>query len=406
MVITGLGVVSPIGLNKQEFLNSLKRGVSGVGRISYFDASNFPVQIAAEVKGFQPENYFTPKEARRLDKFVQYALAATKEALSEAALDVAAFADRVGVIVGSGIGGLETLEQQHKVLLEKGPTRVSPFLIPMMITNLAAGQISIFFGAKGPNYGIVSACASANHAIGAAFELIKNGFADCCITGGAEAPITPLSLAGFSSMKALSTRNAEPEKASRPFDANRDGFIIGEGAGILILEESELAIKRGAKIYAEVVGYGASADAYHITAPDITGSGAAKAMKEALMQASMKPKQIDYINAHGTSTEANDKLETLAIKTVFGRQAYNIPVSSTKSMTGHLLGAAAAIELVATVLALEHSFIPPTINYETPDPNCDLNYVPNKAINKEINVAMSNSFGFGGQNAVVIVKKF
>jgi len=401
-----MGVISPIGLNKQDFLKSLQNGVSGVSRISYFDAANFPVQIAAEVKGFQPENYFTPKEARRLDKFVQYALAATKEALSDAALDIAAFADRVGVIVGSGIGGLETLEQQHKVLLEKGPTRVSPFLIPMMIPNLAAGQISIFFGAKGPNYGVVSACASANHAIGAAFELIKNGFADCCITGGAEAPITPLSLAGFSSMKALSTRNDEPEKASRPFDANRDGFIIGEGAGILILEESELAKKRGAKVYAEVVGYGASADAYHITAPDITGSGAAKAMKEALMQANVKPEQVDYINAHGTSTEANDKLETLAIKTVFGRQAYNIPISSTKSMTGHLLGAAAAIELIATVLALEHSFIPPTINYETPDPNCDLNYVPNKSIKQEVNVAMSNSFGFGGQNAVILVKKY
>jgi beta-ketoacyl-acyl-carrier-protein synthase II len=401
-----MGVISPIGLNKQDFLESLQNGVSGVSRISYFDAANFPVQIAAEVKGFQPENYFTPKEARRLDKFVQYALAATKEALSDAALDIAAFADRVGVIVGSGIGGLETLEQQHKVLLEKGPTRVSPFLIPMMIPNLAAGQISIFFGAKGPNYGVVSACASANHAIGAAFELIKNGFADCCITGGAEAPITPLSLAGFSSMKALSTRNDEPEKASRPFDADRDGFIIGEGAGILILEESELAKKRGAKVYAEVVGYGASADAYHITAPDITGSGAAKAMKEALIQANVKPEQVDYINAHGTSTEANDKLETLAIKTVFGRQAYNIPISSTKSMTGHLLGAAAAIELIATVLALEHSFIPPTINYETPDPNCDLNYVPNKSIKQEVNVAMSNSFGFGGQNAVILVKKY
>lgn len=406
VVITGLGVISPIGLNTAEFLNSLKAGTSGVSRISYFDVTNFPVQIGAEVKGFNPVDHFSQKEARRLDKFVQYALVATKEALNDAGLNPADAANRFGVVVGSGIGGLETLEEQYKILLAKGPTRVSPFLIPMMIPNLAAGQISIFFGTKGPNFGTVSACASANHAIGTAYELIKNGSADYCITGGAEAPITPLSLAGFSSMKALSARNEEPEKASRPFDADRDGFVIGEGAGILIVEEAEIAKKRGAKIYAEIVGYGATADAYHITAPDITGSGAARAMKEALAQGNIHVNEVDYINAHGTSTPANDKFETLAIKTVFGNRAYKIPVSSTKSMTGHLLGAAAGIELVATVLAINHNFIPPTINLENPDPDCDLNYVPNKAIEKEVKVAISNSFGFGGQNAVIAIKRF
>ncbi len=364
------------------------------------------MRIAAEVDDFDLSGLIDRKKLRHLDRFVQFAVAAAKEAIDDAALDIGPVADRVGVIVGSGIGGLRTLEDQHKVLNERGPRRVNPFLIPMMIPDMAAGQISIFFGAKGPNYCPVSACASSTHAIGEAFETIHRGAADICISGGAEAPITPLGVAGFAAMRALSTRNDEPERASRPFDAGRDGFIIGEGAGIVILEELGSAQARGAKIYAEVVGYGSSADAFHITAPDESGSGAIRSMRMALDRAALAPKDIDYINAHGTSTEANDRIETMAVKETFGDHVNELRLSSIKSMTGHLLGAAGGIETVATALTIQNSLIPPTINYEEPDSNCDLNYVPNEPVSVPVDVAMSNSFGFGGHNATIILKKW
>ncbi len=364
------------------------------------------MRIAAEVDNFDLSDQVDRKKLRHLDRFVQFAVAAAKEAIEDADLDIGPVAERVGVIVGSGIGGLRTLEDQHKVLNERGPRRVNPFLLPMRIPDLAAGQISIFFGAKGPNYCPVSACASATHAVGEAFETIRRGVADICISGGAEAPITPLGVAGFAAMKALSTRNDDPERASRPFDAGRDGFIIGEGAGIAILEELGSAQARGARIYAEVVGYGSSADAFHITAPDETGSGAIRSMRMALDQAGLPPEGIDYINAHGTSTEANDRIETMAVKATFGDYARKLRLSSIKSMTGHLLGAAGGVETVATALTLQNSMIPPTINYEDPDPNCDLDYVPNKPVEASVDIAMSNSFGFGGHNATIILKKW
>jgi len=406
VVITGMGVVSPVGIGKEKFWASLIGGRSGIGPITLFDTAGYPVTIAGEVKGFDLSDKVESKELRHLDRFVQFAIEAADEAIEDSGLDIAANAERVGVIVGSGIGGLRTLEDQHIVLRERGPRRVNPFLIPMMIPNMAAGQISIFYGAKGPNYCPVSACTTSNHAVGEAFEIIRRGAADACIAGGAEAPITPLGVAGFAALKALSTRNDEPQKASRPFDAARDGFVIGEGSGIIILEELEAALSRGANIYAELAGYGATGDAYHITAPDATGSGAACSMALAIEQAGITPDAIDYINAHGTSTMANDKLETLATKMVFGEAAKSLLLSSTKSMTGHLLGAAGAIELVASILAIGNGVVPPTINQEHPDPDCDLNYVPNKAVEAQVTTALSNSFGFGGHNASIIVKKW
>ncbi|MDP1808903.1 MAG: beta-ketoacyl-ACP synthase II [Actinomycetota bacterium] len=406
VVITGMGVVSPVGIGKEKFWASLINGRSGIGQITLFDAAEYPVTIAGEVTDFDISDKVEPKELRHLDRFVQFAIKAADEAIEDSGINIAANAARVGVIVGSGIGGLRTLEDQHIVLRERGPRRVSPFLIPMMIPDLAAGQISIYFGAKGPNFCPVSACATATHAVGEAFETIRRGAADACIAGGAEAPITPLGVAGFAAMKALSTRNDEPQKASRPFDAKRDGFIIGEGSGIVVLEELEAALSRGANIYAELVGYGATGDAYHITAPDVTGSGAARSMTIAIEQAGLTPLDVDYVNAHGTSTPANDKLETLATKMVFGEAARSLLISSTKSMTGHLLGAAGAVELVASVLTIESGIVPPTINQEYPDPDCDLNYVPNEAVEAKVGTALSNSFGFGGHNASIVVRKW
>jgi 3-oxoacyl-[acyl-carrier-protein] synthase II len=406
VVITGMGVLTPIGNTVEEFWASLVAGKGGVGPITKFDASNHSCKIAAELKGFDIGNYIDPREARRMDLFVQYAVAAAKMAVDDSGLEITPEnATRVGVLVGSGIGGVETWETQHKILLEKGPNRVSPFFVPMLIANMGSGQISIIFGAKGPNTTVVTACTTGTNAIGDAYEVIKRGDADAMITGGAEAAIFPLSCAGFCSAQAFSTRNDEPEKASRPFDAQRDGFVMGEGAGILVIEELEHAKARGAKICAEIIGYGMSGDAHHMTAPAPDGEGAARCIQAALDDAGIKPENVSYINAHGTSTEMNDKYETMAIKTVFGDYAYKVPVSSTKSMTGHLLGAAGAVEAIACTKALQGSIIPPTINYEFPDPNCDLDYVPNVARKAELEIAISNSFGFGGHNATIVMKK-
>ena len=406
VVVTGVGVISPVGRGKKEFWQSLYQGKPGVDRITLFDPRDFPSQIAGEVKDFNPHDFTEPKKARRMDRYTQFAVAATKLALEDAGLRIdSTNAPEIGVIIGSGIGGLRTLEEQHVILLEKGPRRVSPVLIPMMIADMAAGQVSIEFGATGPNWASVSACSSGAHAIGEAFETIKRGAAEIVIAGGTEAPITPLAVAAFSSAKALSTRNDEPQKASRPFDKDRDGFVIAEGAGIVILETEASATLRGARVYAEILGYGATADAYHITAPDPKGKGAAQAMRLALKEAEISPTDIEYVNAHGTSTPLGDEFETLAIKEVFGEHAYNLLVSSTKSMTGHLLGAAGAIELIASILALDSGIIPPTINLDNPDPFCDLNFVPHKAVEKEIKTALSNSFAFGGHNVSLIAKK-
>lgn len=407
VVVTGYGVVSPVGNNVDTFWESLITGKSGVGLITAFDTTEYPVKIGAEVKNFNPEDYMDKKEVKRTDRFVQFAIAAAKMAVENSGLEITdENRNRVGVYIGSGIGGLGTLEEQHRILMEKGPRRVSPFFIPMMIANMASGQVSIVLGAKGPNSTSVTACASATHSIGDAFHAIQMGKADAMITGGTEATILPLAVAGFSNSKALSTRNDEPEKACRPFDKDRDGFIIGEGSGIIVLESLEHAKKRGATILAEMVGYGMSGDAYHLTQPAPEGEGAARAMACALEDAGIKPEQVSYINAHGTSTHYNDKYETMAIKTVFGEAAYKVAISSTKSMTGHLLGAAGGIEAVACVKSIENQIIPPTINYETPDPECDLDYVPNQARETEVNVAMSNSLGFGGHNATIVFKKY
>jgi len=407
VVVTGMGAITPLGNSVDAFWDNIRKGHCGIDVITRFDAQAFDVRIAAEVRDFDPQNYMDKREARRMDRFTQYALAASRMAADQAALDVSKVnPERFGVIMGTGIGGIETLEDQANVINTKGPGRVSPFFVPMMIGNMAAGQISIAFGAKGINTTIVTACASATNAIGEAFRAIRSGYADVIITGGSEASITPLALAGFCSMKALSTRNDNPKAACRPFDLNRDGFVMGEGAGVLVLESYQHAVKRGARILAEIAGYGLSADAYHITAPAPEGEGGARAMKEALADAWMSPDEIDYINAHGTSTPYNDKYETAAIKSVFGEHARKLAVSSTKSMTGHLLGAAGGIEAVVLVKALEDQFLPATINYETPDPECDLDYVPNTGRNASINAAMSNSFGFGGQNACIIAKRF
>lgn len=404
VVITGLGAVTPLGLSVEEFWANVIAGKSGVGLITRFDTTDFNVKIAAEVKGFDPENYLDKKEARRTDRFVQFALAAAKMAVDDASLTIdESNCEDVGVYIGSGVGGISTVEEQARTLFEKGPSRVSPFMVPMMISDMAAGQVSIMLGAKGPNEATVTACASSAHAIGNAFNAIRYGRAEVMITGGSEAAITPLSIAGFQSARALSTRNDEPEKASRPFDLNRDGFVMGEGAGILILEELEHAKRRGAKIYAELVGFGSTGDAYHITSPAPEGEGAKRAIIRALKDAGLQPDEVQYVNAHGTSTCYNDLYETKAIKAVFGDR---IAVSSTKSMTGHLLGAAGAIEAIITALTLEHQIIPPTINYETPDPECDLDYVPNRARESKIDAAITNSFGFGGHNAVLVLRRY
>jgi len=407
VVITGCGVISPIGIGIEDFWNSLASGKSGVSRVSSFDASQFSTQICAEVKNFEPEKYIDKKKIRKMDRFTQLASAAAKMAIEDAKLDIKREDPfRVGVIVGSGIGGIATVAQEHRTLLEKGPRRVSPFMIPMLITNIAAGEIAIAYNIQGPNYSLSSACATSNHTVGDALRLICYGDADVIIAGGSEAAITPLGLAGFCAAKALSTRNDDPEHASRPFDKDRDGFVMGEGAGIVILESLDHALSRGASIRAELIGYGATDDAYHITAPSPDGESAARAMSNALADGGVKPEEVDYINAHGTSTPLNDKVETLAIKKVFGDYAYKIPVSSNKSMIGHLLGAAGVIELIATILSMEKEMIPPTINYEFPDSECDLDYVPNKARPKKINVALSNSLGFGGHNATLVVRKY
>ncbi len=406
VVITGIGIISPIGTGLNKFWDSLVKGKSGIDTITAFDTNELPTRIAGEVKDFNPENYIEKKELKRLDRFTQFAISATKMALEDSELDLSTIdRTRAGVILGSGIGGSATWEEQHSILLTKGSKRVSPFFIPMMIVNMASGQVSMVFELKGPNFTIVTACASGTNAIGEAFKVIQRGDAEIIISGGTEAPITELSLAGFSSMKALSTRNDEPSRASRPFDKDRDGFVMGEGAGIVIMETLDHALKRNARVYGEVIGYGSTADAYHLTQPAPGGEGAARAMKVAINDAGICPHEVDYINAHGTSTPLNDKFETLAIKQAFGEHAYNLAISSTKSMTGHLLGAAGAVEIIASLLAVFKGEIPPTINYNNKDPECDLNYVPNRAVESNVNIALSNSMGFGGHNACVVIKK-
>jgi len=407
VVVTGLGCITPLGNGKDVFWKALLEGKSGIGEITKFDAAEFPTKIAAEVKDFQAEEYMDKKEARKMDLFVQYAVAGSKLAIDDSGLDLNSVEkESFGVIMGSGIGGISTLEDQHQKMMEKGPRRISPFFIPMMIANMASGQVSMSFGAKGPNTTVVTACASATNAIGEAFKVIERGDAKVMITGGTEASITPLSIGGFCSMKAMSTHNEDPQKASRPFDKNRDGFVMGEGSGILILEELGHALQRGATIYGEVAGYGMSADAHHITAPAPEGEGGQRAMKNALNDGNIGIEEVDYINAHGTSTPYNDQFETMAIKAVFKEHSKKIAVSSTKSMTGHLLGAAGGIEAIASVMAIKEGWVPPTMNYETPDEECDLDYVPNQARQMDVRVALSNSLGFGGHNATILFKKY
>lgn len=405
--MTGLGVISPVGNTLQEAWSSLVQGKTGAGPLTLFDASKYPTRFGAEVKNFDPALYLTPKESKHSDRFVQFAVAAAKQAVADAKLDISKEDPvRVGVWIGTGMGGLSTIEEGYRDLQTRGPSKVRPFFIPMIICNMASGQVSINLGAKGPNSCTVSACASSAHAIGDALEIIDRGSADVMIAGGSECAITRLGVAGFCALKALSTRNDDPKTASRPFDKTRDGFVIAEGAAMLVLEELEHAKARGAHIYGELIGYGMTGDAYHITAPDPDGTGAAGAMKMALEDADLSPKDISYINAHGTSTHLNDKIETKAIKMVMGDQAHKIPVSSTKSTTGHLLGAAGAIEFVACCMAIKDQIIPPTINYKTPDPECDLDYVPNEARKAKLSVCLSNSLGFGGHNVSLIVRKF
>lgn len=408
VVVTGMGAITPIGNSVSEFNDSLRNGKNGIGPITQFDPSEYKCRMAGEVKEFIPEERIEKKDVRRMDLFTQYALFAADMAIEDAGLkendDINK--ERVGVIVGSGIGGILTFEKQTAVFNEKGPRKVSPFFIPMYIADISPGRIAIVHGFKGPNYAVTSACATANHAIGDSFRQIQYGSADIMITGGSEATVSSMAVAGFMNMQALSTRNDEPEKASRPFDLERDGFIMAEGGGILVLEELEHAKARGARIYAEIGGLGNTGDAHHITAPAPGGEGAVRAINIALEDAGVQPEEVDYINAHGTSTQFNDKNETAAIKTVFGKHAYKLAVSSTKSMTGHLLGAAGAIEAIACIFAINEGLIPPTINYETPDPECDLDYTPNKAVAREVNVAVSNTFGFGGHNSVILIKKY
>lgn len=406
VVVTGIGVVSPLG-NKSQLWENLLKGVSGIGKVTHFDASEYPVRIAAEVKDFNPTEYLEPKEMRRMDLFCQYAVCAAIQSLSDAGLTITdANAHRVGVLIGSGIGGVSTIEKQTQILREKGVDKVSPFLVPMLIPDMASGQTAILTGAKGPNSCTVTACASGTHSIGDAYRIIARGNADVMLAGGSEAGITPLSMAGFIAARALSTRNDAPERASRPFDRERDGFVMGEGACVLVLEELTHAQDRGAEIYCELIGYGASGDAYHITSPAPEHEGAQRAMKEAMADAGITPDDVGYINAHGTSTKYNDYFETLAIKKVFGERAYQIPVSSTKSLTGHLLGASGALEAGICALALKNQVIPGTYNYEHPDPDCDLDYVPNQTRRLDFEVALNNSFGFGGHNAVLVMRRW
>lgn len=406
VVITGMGVVTPIGNSIKEFKEALYKGVSGVEPITRFDVTAYSTRIAAMVKNFDPESFLDKKEARRTTRFILFALAAALEAVKDSGLSIEKEANQIGVEIGSGIGGIDILEEMANVLHEKGPSKISPFTVPMMIADMAAGFVAIKLGARGPNSCSVTACASSAHSMGNAFRLIQQGDAVAMIAGGAEAAITPLGLASFCAARSLSDNNDNPQKASRPFDAARDGFVMGEGAGILVLEELEHAKARGAHIYAEMVGFGSSGDAYHITAPAPEGEGATRALKMALKTAGISADQVDYINAHGTSTVLNDKNETHAIKTVFGEHAYKMSLNSTKSMTGHLLGAAGAIEMAACVFAINDSLIHPTLNLENPDPDCDLNYTPLKAVERTVNYAVSNSFGFGGHNAVLVLKKF
>lgn len=407
VVVTGLGAITPVGNSVEEFWKNLKDGVSGIGMVTRFDPSPFTSQIVGEVKDFDATKHMEKKEARRMDLVQQYAVASAREAFDHSGLGSDSLdPERAGVVVGSGIGGIETFEKQHANLLNQGPGRVSPFFIPMMIIDLCAGLISMRFNLKGPNYATVSACASGAHAIADGFKIIQRGEADVMITGGSEATITPTALAGFCSARALSTRNDEPHKASRPFDKERDGFVMGEGAGIVILESLEHAQKRGARIFAEIAGTGQTADAYHMTAPAPGGEGAIRAMRLALRDAGLDAEAVDYINAHGTSTDLNDATETQAIKVVFGERARRIPVNSTKSMIGHLLGAGGAVELIATIKSIQEGILHPTVNYEFPDPECDLDYVPNQMRKVEVKVAISNSFGFGGHNICIAVKKF
>jgi 3-oxoacyl-[acyl-carrier-protein] synthase II len=407
VVVTGLGLVTPLGTGVEKNWQALLAGRSGIGPVSRFDVSDFPTRIAGEVRDFIPENFIDKKDVKKMDPFIQYAVGAAKMAMDEAKLPISAEnEDMVGVIVGVGIGGLTSIEEYHKLFLETRLKKVSPFFIPKLIANLAPGQISIRYGAKGINYTPTSACSSGAHAIGEAFRLIRLGEQDAVIAGGAESALTPLGLGGFIALKAVSSRNDEPEKASRPFDRHRDGFVMSDGAGILVLEEMGQAKRRGAKIYAEIIGYGANGDAYHMTAPSPEGEGAVRCMRLALRSAGITPLEVDYINAHGTSTPYNDATETVAIKRLFGEHAARLAISSTKSMTGHLLGAAGGVEGVFSVLALEHGMLPPTINYEEPDPECDLDYVPNVARQAPIRVAMSNSFGFGGTNACLVFRKW
>jgi 3-oxoacyl-[acyl-carrier-protein] synthase II len=407
VVMTGMGAVTPLGLSVEETWDALLAGRSGAGEITHFNASEFPVRIACELPGFEVGGFIDAREARKMDPCTHYGMAASLMAWKDAGFEDGGYdPDRAGVLIGSGVGGIQTLETQHTVLMEKGPRRISPFFIPMMIADMPSGAVSITLGLKGPNYATVSACASGAHALGVAFHTIRDGGADVMIAGGTEAAICPMAVGGFANMKAISPRNDEPELASRPFDAGRDGFVLGEGAGIAVLEELEHAKARGATITAEIVGFGATSDAFHITAPAPQGEGAVRAMNEAMRDAGLDPSDVGYVNAHGTSTLLNDKYETAAIKTVFGEHAGDMAVSSTKSMTGHLLGAAGGIETIFTALALKNSVIPPTINYETPDPECDLDYVPNQARETKVAAALSNSFGFGGHNAVLALKRF
>jgi 3-oxoacyl-[acyl-carrier-protein] synthase II len=408
VVITGLGAITPLGNDVETFWSNLKDGVSGIRRIDSFDVSKYDCQIGGEVRGFDPKPYFkNPKDVRRTDRFAQLAMAAANMAIQDGGLDLEKVnRDRFGVIVSSGIGGLKTLQDQHEILMTKGPSRTSPFTIPMLISNMASGLISMEFGLRGPNLCIVTACATSNNALGESWRMIKFGDADIFLAGGSEASIVPIGLAGFSAMRALSTRNDEPERASRPFDRDRDGFVMSEGAGVAVVEDLDHARARGAKIYCELAGYGLTADAFHMTAPPAKGEGAARAMQLALDHAGVRPDQVDYINAHATSTGLGDVSETYAIKSVFGEYAKSVPISATKSMTGHLLGGAGAVEMAACALSIRDSVIPPTINLENPDPECDLDYTPNNARERKVRVALNNSFGFGGHNSTLVAKAF